>query len=97
MISHVEPLDIGVYANPNYYFQYDSQAFRDIFDRVQAAPNLEALKAALGDAQRQIVKDSVNVFLFQYPDVTIADARLQGLWKNAPIFANDVGALSWKP
>jgi len=28
--------------------------------------------------------------------VTVADARLQGLWKNAPIFANDVGAMSWK-
>src|SRR5277367_5213669 len=29
IISHVEPLDIGIYANPNYYYQYDSQAFRD--------------------------------------------------------------------
>ena len=97
IISHVEPLDIGIYANPDYYFQYDSQAFRDIFARVQAAPDLEAFKAAIGDAQRQIVKDCVNVFLFQLPDVTIADAHLQGLWKNAPIFANDVSAMSWKP
>ncbi len=24
IISHVEPLDIGIYANPDYYFQYDS-------------------------------------------------------------------------
>jgi peptide/nickel transport system substrate-binding protein len=96
IISHVEPLDIGVYANSDYYFQYDSQAFRDIFARIQAAPDLDAFKAALGDAQRQIVKDCVNVFLFQLPDVTVADARLQGLWKNAPIFVNDVGAMSWK-
>jgi peptide/nickel transport system substrate-binding protein len=97
IISHVEPLDIGVYANPDYYFQYDSQAFRDIFARIQAAASLDALEAALGEAQRQIVKDCVNVFLFQYPAVTVADAHLQGLWKNAPIFVNDVGALSWKP
>jgi peptide/nickel transport system substrate-binding protein len=96
IISHVEPLDIGIYANPDYYFQYDSQAFRDIFARIQAAPDLDAFKAAIGDAQRQIVKDCVNGFLFQLPDVTIADAHLQGLWKNAPIFANDVGAMSWK-
>ena len=39
IISHVEPLDIGIYANPDYYFQYDSQAFRDIFARIQAAPD----------------------------------------------------------
>ena len=97
VISHVEPLDIGIYANPNYYFQYDSPTFRDIFARLQAAPDLDAFKAAIGDAQRQIVKDCVNVFLFQLPNVTIADARLQGLWKNAPIFVNDVGAMSWKP
>ena len=97
IISHVEPLDIGIYANPDYYFQYDSQAFRDIYARIQAAPDLDAFKAAIGDAQRQIVKDCVNGFLFQLPDVTVADARLQGLWKNAPIFVNDVSAMSWKP
>ena len=30
IISHVEPLDIGIYADPNYYFQYDSQRFREL-------------------------------------------------------------------
>jgi peptide/nickel transport system substrate-binding protein len=96
IISHVEPLDIGVYANPDYYFQYDSQTFRDIFARVEAAPDLDAFKQAIGDAQRQIVKDCVNVFLFQYPNVAVADAKLAGLWRNAPIFANDLSAMSWK-
>jgi peptide/nickel transport system substrate-binding protein len=96
IVSHVEPLDIGIYANPDYYFQYDSQAFRDIFARLQAAPDLEAFKSAIGDAQRLIVKDCVNVFLFQYPNVTVADAKLQGLWKNAPIFVNDVAGMSWQ-
>ena len=96
IISHVEPLDIGVYANPDYYFQYDSQAFRDIFAKVEAAPDLDAFKQAIGEAQRQIVKDCVNVFLFQYPNVAVADAKLNGLWRNAPIFANDLSAMWWK-
>ena len=96
IISHVEPLDIGIYANPDYYFQYDSQAFRDINAKIAAAPNLDALKAALGEAQKKIADDSVNVFLFQYPDVTVADAKLKGLWKNAPLSATDVAALSWQ-
>ena len=34
IISHVEPLDIGIYANPNYYFQYDSPAFQAIYAKV---------------------------------------------------------------
>ncbi len=96
IISHVEPLDIGIYANPNYYFQYDSQAFRDIYAKVTSAANLADFKKALGEAQRKIAEDCVNAFLFQLPNVTVANAKLQGLWKNAPIFVNDLSAMSWK-
>jgi peptide/nickel transport system substrate-binding protein len=96
IVSHVEPLDIGIYANPNYYYQYDSQPFRDIFAKVAAAPDLAAFKEALGEAQRKLADDSVNAFLFQLANVTVADAKLKGLWKNAPIFVNDLSAMSWK-
>jgi peptide/nickel transport system substrate-binding protein len=95
IISHVEPLDIGIYANPDYYFQYDSQAFRDIAARIDAASDLDSFKKAIGDAQHKLADDSVNGFLFQLPNLVIADAKLQGVWKNAPIFANDLSALSW--
>ncbi len=61
-----------------------------------SAPNLEAYKAALGEAQRKIAEDCVNAFLFQLPNVTVASANLQGLWKNAPIFVNDLSEMSWK-
>jgi peptide/nickel transport system substrate-binding protein len=96
IISHVEPLDIGIYANPNYYFQYDSPAFQAIYAKVTAAPNLEAYKAALGEAQKKLAEDSVNAFLFQLPNVTVADAKLKGLWKNAPIFVNDLSTMAWQ-
>jgi peptide/nickel transport system substrate-binding protein len=96
IISHVEPLDIGIYANPNYYFQYDSPAFQAIYEKVASASNLDAYKAALGEAQKKLAEDSVNAFLFQFANVTVADAKLKGLWKNAPIFVNDLSALSWQ-
>ena len=69
IISHVEPLDIGIYANPNYYFQYDSPAFQAIYAKVTSAANLEAYKAALGEAQKKLAEDCVNAFLFQLPNV----------------------------
>jgi peptide/nickel transport system substrate-binding protein len=96
IISHVEPLDIGIYANPSYYFQYDNQDFRDIIAKLTAAPDLDTFKKYMGDAQRKLADDSVNAFLFQLPQVTIADANLNGLWKDSPIFANDLSAMSWK-
>ncbi|MBV9287999.1 MAG: ABC transporter substrate-binding protein [Hyphomicrobiales bacterium] len=96
VICHAEPLDIGIYANPNYYFQYDSPAFQAIWAKAASAPNFEAYKVAVGEAQRKLADDSVNAFLFQLAYVTVANAKLQGLWKNAPIFVNDLSALSWK-
>jgi peptide/nickel transport system substrate-binding protein len=96
IISHVEPLDIGIYANPNYYFQYDSPAFRAIEEKVTSAPNLDAYKAALGEAQKKLAEDSVNAFLFQLANPTVADAKLKGLWKNAPIFVNDLSTMAWQ-
>ena len=57
-----------------------------------SAPNLDAYKAALGEAQKKLAEDCVNAFLFQLPNVTVADAKLKGLWKNAPIFVNDLSA-----
>ncbi|HXT09628.1 MAG TPA: ABC transporter substrate-binding protein [Roseiarcus sp.] len=96
IISHVEPLDIAIYANPNYYFGYDSKAFQAIIKTWEEAPDLAAYKAALVAAQKKLAEDCVNGFLFQLPNVVVADAKLKGLWKNAPIFANDLSAMSWK-
>jgi peptide/nickel transport system substrate-binding protein len=96
IISHVEPLDIAIYANPTYYFQYDNKDFQAIIARWNAAPDLAAYKQALVDAQHKLADDSVNGFLFQLPNPVVADAKLSGVWKNAPIFTNDLSAMSWK-
>ena len=96
IISHVEPLDIAIYANPNYYFQYDNKDFQAIISRWEAAPDLAAFKQALVDAQKKLADDSVNGFLFQLPNVVVTDAKLKGVWKNAPIFVNDLAAMSWQ-
>jgi peptide/nickel transport system substrate-binding protein len=96
IISHVEPLDIDIYANPDYYFQYDNKDFQAIIAKLNAAPDLETFKKYIGEAQKKIADDSVNGFLFQLQQNTVAKAGLQGLWKDAPIFANDLSAMSWK-
>ncbi|MBV8564244.1 MAG: ABC transporter substrate-binding protein [Methylobacteriaceae bacterium] len=96
IISHVEPLDLMIYADPTYYFQYDSQAFRDIMARADATADPAQRLAALGEAQRQLAEDEVNVFLFQLQQITVANAGIRGLWKDSPVFANDMAAVSWE-
>ena len=78
IVCHAEPLDLNIYANPNYYFQYDSQAYRDIYAKVMSAPDLEAYKAAVGEAQKKIAEDSVNAFLFQLPNATVGERAAAG-------------------
>jgi peptide/nickel transport system substrate-binding protein len=96
IVSHVEPLDIGIYANPDYYFQYDNKDFQAIIEKLNAAPDLASFKKYIGEAQRKLADDSVNGFLFQLQQFNVVNANLQGAWKDSPIFANDVSALSWK-
>ena len=96
IISHVEPLDIGIYANPTIISSTTTPPSRRNYSKVTSAPNLDAFKAALGEAQKKLAEDCVNAFLFQLPNVTVADAKLKGLWKNAPIFVNALSAMSWQ-
>jgi peptide/nickel transport system substrate-binding protein len=95
MILHVEPFDLGNYANPNYYFGYDSQKFRDLYQQIQNAPRVADREKLLGDAQRMLANDAVNGFLYQPQLPTIAVKGLKGLWKDMPTFANDLSLLSW--
>jgi peptide/nickel transport system substrate-binding protein len=95
LISHVEPLDLGNYAKSGYYWGYSSPAFNALFDKIRQAGRLEERNRLLGDAQRLLATDAVNAFLYQPQWVTVANNKLLGLWKDMPIFANDLAALSW--
>jgi peptide/nickel transport system substrate-binding protein len=89
MIGHVEAWDIGIYANPNYYFQYDSQAFRDAYAKALKAPN-EAEKARwFGRCQEIIAEDAVNGFLFSAPNLPAMKAEVMNWWENYPTIALD--------
>jgi peptide/nickel transport system substrate-binding protein len=96
VISHVEPLDFDRYGDPSYYYGYDSKAYRDLLTAYNTTTDAKSRLKLLGDIQRQLATDSVNVYLFQLPQFAVANKRLKGLWSSSPIFANDLGALAWQ-
>ena len=89
MIGHVEAWDIGIYANPNYYFQYDSQEFRDAYAKALKAPNEEEKAKWFGRCQEIIADDAVNGYLFSAPSLPVMKAKVMGWWKNYPTIALD--------
>ncbi len=96
IVSHVEPWDITVYGNPDYYFQYDSPAMREILARANRTTDVAEQNKAWADAQRQIAADAVNVFLFELPKVAVAKTGLKGMWRNWPMTLDEVAALRWE-
>jgi len=95
IISHVEPFDLGNYAKSDYYWGYQSKEFNALFDKIKSTPNPAERLRLLGDAQKMLAADAANGFLFQPQFPTIAKKGVKGLWKEMPIFANDLSALSW--
>jgi peptide/nickel transport system substrate-binding protein len=95
IISHVEPFDLGNFAKPGYYWNYESVQFNALFDRYKNTPRAQDRAKLLGDIQRLIAEDSVHAFLYQPQWVTVANRNVRGLWKDMPIFVNDLAALSW--
>ena len=95
IVSHTEPMDIGIYARPEYYFQYDSAAFQELMEDLNAATEPGDRSFILKAAQRMIADDYVNVYLFQLASTTVANANIVGLWQNAPTQATDLTAVYW--
>lgn len=95
IVSHTEPFDIGIYARPDYYFQYDNAAFQELMTTLGATSDPAARTELLAQAQTMIADDYVNGYLFQLAFPTVADARINGLWQNAPTQATDLTGVSW--
>ena len=95
IVSHTEPMDINIYANPEYYFQYDNPKFQELMTTLNATTDPDARTALMGDAQKMISGDYVNGYLFQLAALSVAKAGVQGLWTNAPTQATDLTGVSW--
>ncbi len=94
IVSHVEPMDIGIYARPDYYFQYQDADFQKLIEALNQESNVAKRYRLLEQAQSQIVLDAVNVYLFQLAKVGIWSKKVQGMWQNSPQPAVVVSELS---
>lgn len=95
IISHTEPADINIYGREDYYFQYAAPAFQALMADLNNATDPAKRSEILKSAQQMISDDAVNAYLFQLAMLSVANAKVQGLWVNAPTQATDLTAVSW--
>ncbi|HZY67352.1 MAG TPA: ABC transporter substrate-binding protein [Devosia sp.] len=95
IVSHVEPFDIGMYADPNYYFGYNDPDFQSIMTELNGTTDEAARKELLIAAQKRLAEQAVNGFLFELPQTGVWNARLEGMWQNAPVEGVVLSGIHW--
>ncbi len=95
IVSHTESFDIGIYARPDYYFQYDNADFQQLMEDLTAETDPETRSALIAQAQTIISNDYVNGYLFQLAIATVVKAGVEGIWADAPTQAVDLTSVRW--
>ncbi|WP_296738706.1 ABC transporter substrate-binding protein [Mesorhizobium sp.] len=95
IVSHTEPNDIDIYSRKDYYFNYYNPTFNKVIADLELTTDEAKRKELYAEAQKILADDAVVGFLYELPKVGVWDAKLQGLWENAPIPANDLTKVKW--
>jgi peptide/nickel transport system substrate-binding protein len=97
VIGHTEPRDIDVYAREDWYIGYEKPEFRVLAKELGMTDDPARRSELNKTMQKMLSDDAVVAFLFQLPKTGVWSSKLQGLWKDSPVQANDLGKASWKP
>lgn len=90
IIGHAEAFDISIYANPDYYFQYDNPRLQDIIDRAERTTDLDEQKKLYAIAQWIVADDAATAPLFELPSLPAMRTEVKGWWQDYPIPSVDV-------
>ncbi|MBE0581754.1 ABC transporter substrate-binding protein [Devosia sp.] len=95
IVSHVEPFDIGNYANPDYYFGYDNPEFQALIEKLNGTTDEAVRKDLAIEAQTILANDAVNGYLFELAQTGVWNAKLTGMWQNSPIEGLVLRDIAW--
>ena len=84
IIGHAEPFDMDRFAEPNYYFGYNSKEYQQLNAEAIASVSEVKRTALYGRMQRLLAHDAAAVFAFTAPYLAATRANVYGWWKNQP-------------
>ncbi len=95
IIGHVEPMDIGIYARDDYYFQYQNDDFDALYQELTVTVDDQRRNELYRELQQILAEDAPVGFLFQMPKIGVWDARIKGMWENWPLAVADLSQVRW--
>jgi len=78
IIAHVEPNDMAIYANPNYYFRFDNAQYRTLLTEAREAETKAARNSAMRRAARILSDQHVSDWLWLLPNIQVAKTNVSG-------------------
>ena len=75
---HVEPRDFGNFANPDYYFGYDSPEVQALYEESLTTVDAEESAALLSEAARIVSEDHAADWLYNGVTITAVGAGVTG-------------------
>ncbi|MCA2226495.1 ABC transporter substrate-binding protein [Nonomuraea aurantiaca] len=93
IINHVEPRDMGIFADKSYYFRYDNPEYGKLLAAADAGTEQEQIDD-LKKAAKLLSDDAAADWLFLFPNLIVAKKGVTGLPKNGIAEAFDFTALA---
>jgi peptide/nickel transport system substrate-binding protein len=95
IIGHAEGWDAGNYANPKYYYRYDSPRFQAVFQESETTLDDRRRRELYAQLQKVMADEAPVVWLYVYPRLVAAKKGVQGIWKDLPTPSMDLSEVGW--
>jgi peptide/nickel transport system substrate-binding protein len=96
IIGHAEAFDIGNFANPKYYFRWDSPEFQKLFRASESAPDDKTRRELYVKMQDMLADEAPAVWLYMHPRLVVTKKGVTGIWKDLPLPVLDLSEVAWQ-
>jgi peptide/nickel transport system substrate-binding protein len=94
IVGHTEPRDFPKFADPKYYWHYDSKKFQQLYQIADATPDRDDAITGMKTAVRYLADDCAAIWLFALPNLVIAKNTISGLPQNATSLSFDLTTIA---
>jgi peptide/nickel transport system substrate-binding protein len=95
IIGHAEAWDAGNYANPKYYYRYDSARFQEVYRASETTLDEGKRRQLYAEIQKIMADEAPVVWLYVHPRLVAAKKGVQGIWKDLPNPSLDLSEVGW--
>ncbi|MBK8459680.1 MAG: ABC transporter substrate-binding protein [Micropruina sp.] len=95
IVAHVEPRDIGKFADKSYYWHYDNPTFVAQIAAADRASEAESVTLTQA-AARTLAEDAAAVWLFCLPNLQVSRVGITGIGLNATTLSFDLTTIASK-